>query len=287
MTTMSRPVAFLFACASAGLVSCTSADAPGVDTIPRDSSRVVASRLEIHTASLEAPVLVDDRGVIVVSGYDASGNPVATSGAGIAISDPTAAEVIIMPLGVFSGGATHVDTYVAVHFVKAGHFTITARLGAVSATTDVDVLPADDPTNAIAVDSFAVVEFSAPCEDDCPYIGYVPVFRVRETTGQAAVTIVRLFVELDARTTIGQCRGDFALSPGESREIAGLNTQPLLTDLLAVRVNGSRVVADSARARLVVRDATGRYARVETRGRILKIETDPVLPAAAGASWSC
>jgi hypothetical protein len=212
--------------------------------------------------------------------------PIGTNGATISLSDSSVAEIAVTTEDVFTFAGKHIDTHVEIRFLKAGRLTITAQLDTLSAATTVDVLSLA-PSTAVAVDSFAIVEFRVPCVGSCNYLAYLPVFRFREATGKATATVAGVSIYLDGGMSLGPCRGEFTLQAGESLEVTGLESYIWLTGLLGVRLDGTRVEGDSATAELLVRDGTGGYARLEKRGPILKLEANPVVPTSPDPGWSC
>lgn len=142
--------------------------------------------------------------------------------------------------------------------------------------------------DALVVDSFAVVEYRESCAWDCPYLVYAPLLRLREPTGKVHADAVGVTVTI-ADATIGPCSGEFRVEPGVSQHVNPIHWYLWANELVLVRLDGVPLTADSASARVIVRDAHGRLSRIEARGPILRPTTKPVLPSSEGGIeyWWC
>jgi hypothetical protein len=290
---MKTPVTSLLAAATI-LSACKSPEAP-IQVVRHDSlpsapapEPPVLARLSVDTTRL-GRIFPDDHRYVLIQGFDERGESMSIDGLSVRVSDSTAAEYSTFTITEPKGSGTLKSAILDVRFHKAGPLVVTVLQDTISVSATVNVTPLPEPTTTIAVDSFSVVETALPCSlPECPYYIYVPVFRLRETTGTSTVFVDAVVVRL-ASLTIGQCWGDHLIRPGETMMLAGYNDAYYDNDLFGAVPATHRVPigSDTASARLLVRDPSGTLTRIEARGRILRVESNPLLPPAPGLAWDC
>lgn len=242
-------------------------------------------RIEIRGGGNTAPIFVGARRSGAIHALTESHAVISSEGALIEVSDTTVARLSVSSYGIL-GPVPRRDASFSVRFLKAGSVRVRARIGAVTDSLDFEVKPTPPPSEVIAVDSFAIVEFGAGCTTPCAYVAYAPVFRLRETTRAAAATLLGVdLVVGPMRSEL--CETDVRFEPGAAHTIAGVDPYLWNNDLILVRLDGSRVPADSATAVFYVHEGGGRYGTVQARGPILRIETNPVIPPPPVWGWSC
>jgi hypothetical protein len=129
----------------------------------------------------------------------------------------------------------------------------------------------------MVIDSFAMLEYAWPlCPSRCG-LAYSPALRLREATGVSALHIVAAEFSLPARTS-GLCRVVGALAPGQLADIQGgvSPLDPYDTYLTWWTSDGTpQPDFPPPTARIIVRDPSGVYGRVEATGTLVRVSTAP------------
>jgi hypothetical protein len=226
-----------------------------------------------------------------VNATDSAGKPMDSDAADIRSSNDAVA-----PLAqryryswILSPGAD--TTYVLgvdFNLSDVGSTTFRARLGNLTDSLVLTVNPLPPPTQALAVDSFYVVEAHVACSFACPYLVYWPVMRLREPTGTSHAEVVAVYFSVPTLTT-GLCKGQLGFANGSSDYVNYIRDYLWSNDLVMVNLDGTPVPDGPAMGRVLVRDAQGKLGLIEASGPILRGLKDPSVPSTTSnlEVWSC
>jgi len=227
----------------------------------------------------------------MVFAYAADGRPVRSDGVDITSSDPevsTLARLTSVSVRDLTRGTTTYAARLELAEGKAGEATITATVGAASASLRVRVTHVPDRVSSMVVDSFVVVEYKDVCAWDCPYVVYAPLLKLRNPTTER-ITVEMVAFSMPGHDT-GWCNsGGIDYAPGERAHLNGIDPYLWANDLIFVHLDGARAPEGPAHARIVVRHADGSRARLEATGSIHRIVNGPAVlpPARPGVGWWC
>jgi hypothetical protein len=181
------------------------------------------------------------------------------------LSDSTAIRHVHGGVRLLSPGTTRVEA--SLHGVRTG----------VSFT----VLPDPPLSTALVVDSFAIEQYVYSCSAPCsPYMLYAPVLRLREPSGFDAVEIIGLDFAVPWWPLRGWSRYHRPFLPGEASYLmCSLFPDSIYdSDVFWGPTGGNPLPEGNATVRLLLRDALGRYGRVEATAAIPRLTTPPPFP---------
>jgi hypothetical protein len=185
-----------------------------------------------------------------------------------------------------SGTATS-DAWFSLRLQSPGTTTIRVSLGDTTENLVLEAVDLPPATTSVIVESFAVLEYRAQCAWACPYLAYAPLLRLREATGNAAVEVVGLRVDVPGLTS-GLCRGTIPIGPGEAQDVNRLDWYLWNNDVFFVKLDGTPIPDGPVTARAIVRSSAGEYGRIDVTGAIARGILNPALPAQIpGQYWTC
>jgi hypothetical protein len=241
----------------------------------------------LHLRVDTAEAFVGGRRQLVIDAFDTSGLRMDSDHAAVTSSDPAVVSLELRTSAVrdAQGYTTH-QLFPLLSLVAPGTATVRVTLGGTTRTMDLHVAPLPPATSALVVDSFSVVEYR-PCDSGCSYLAYAPLLRLREPTGIYQAKVVGVEFSLGSLTT-GMCRGSLPYSAGEAAHVNRIDPYLWGNDLIFVRLDGAPLPDGVAKARVIVRDASGAYGLVETSGPVRRMDHDSLpRPSASDAYWSC
>ena len=147
----------------------------------------------------------------------------------------------------------------------------TPNFGVPSDPVAPDQLPT---TSALVVDTFAVWEYTAACGSACPYVVYAPVLKLREPTGWMSAFVEAVEYSIPTMTT-GWSPMNLELCAGISAHMNGID--PYLWNNDHIFVSDTRIQG-TARARVIVRDPTGRRGLIDVTAPIRPLGNPDELP---------
>ena len=172
--------------------------------------------------------------------------------------------------------------------VGEGNAVLRVRLGDVTDSVVVNVRPLPLAMNVLAVDSFTVLEYREQCAWDCPYLIYTPLLKLREPTGRTFADVIAVEFSIPTMSTGFCTTGGMHYSSGLAAHVNYIDPYPWFNDMIFASLNGTPVPDGPAKARVIVRDATGNYGLVEATAPIQRMVAKPSFPAVPFAySWSC
>lgn len=213
--------------------------------------------------------------------------PVSTDAAQLTLSDPSVATIVSagsIAVSYPQLGRSTLELVPELIILAPGQTKLRATLDGASAEITLDVRSIADGMPALAVDSFAVVEYRASCAFNCPYLVYAPLLRLREVTGRSAARVVGVEFTIPRHTT-GVCRGLVEFAAGTSAHVNGIDPYLWNNDLIFVETSGTPVPDGLATARVWVEsEGVTRVlnAAAEIRRNVLNPQLPPLL-----SSWSC
>jgi hypothetical protein len=206
------------------------------------------------------------------------------------VSNESVASVTdLHPIDVRYGAATVKETQFTLALLGAGATTVRIQVGDATLSLAFDVAPSPPLSHALVVDSFSVAEFRETCgASKCPYLEYAPLLYLREPTGHTSVDAVAFEVTIPTRTT-GLCSGAVHFGPGTSRIGSYTYSHSWNNDVSFVSWDGTPVPDGPATALVIVRDASGKFSRIEATGPIIRSAPDPSVPEPANPieEWLC
>ena len=257
-----------------------------VDT-PKPPLPEVLSRLELTFDSQESFAGLVRQ--LHVSAYSTRGIRMSSGQAVVTSWNPSVATVEgVQARSLPTGGQPITDAFALISARVAGSAVIRVKLGDIIDSTVVNVRPLPLATNALAVDSFTVVEYYG-CTS-CGILSYAPALKLREPTGTSFVDVVAVEFNIPNMTT-GFCTTSddvVRFSNGLSAYINYVDRDDY-ANVWRFWVNGTPVPDGMASARVVVRDARGTYGLIEAKASIQRMVQNPTFPPAyfVGVPWSC
>ena len=233
---------------------------------------------------------VGDGLLLTVEAQDLRRNNISTSQALVTSSNTSVASLLkstVIPIVSVETGQRWEELYSVFRLVGPGTATLHVTLQGVSDSVVVNVRNKPSRENpSLVVDSFTVVEYPVHCAWACPYLSYAPLLTLREPSGRNTVDVISVEFTLGDRTT-GVCRGRVTYPPGRSAHLNGIDEYLWSNDLIFVSLDGQPLRADVATARVIARDAGGRYSEIVATSAIQRMVMNPALPAPTGSGWEC
>ena len=181
-------------------------------------------------------------------------------------------------------GLKHIMT-----MTSPGTAVLRASLSGITDSLVLTVMEVPRASSAIAIDSFTVLEYRAPCAWDCPYLVYAPLLKLREPTGSVPVYVLAVQFDVSTKST-GLCNvGQLRLGPGFTGHINAIDPYVWSNDMILVQLDGMPLPPGSAAVRIIFRDSAGNDGTIEANGEIQRLVRDPVFPESpfAAVYWSC
>jgi hypothetical protein len=225
---------------------------------------------------------------LTILAYDSAGSEISTDRAVVSSSDEAVADIVKAGTVPMRDDAwrTWERLYVKVRLRSAGTVNLRVSLDNRSDSSHVVVAPSPVPGRALVVDSFTVVEYRASCVWDCPYLVYAPLLKLREPTGIRTVEVAAVEFTLGEMTT-GLCEGDVTYTPGLSKHLNGIDDYLWSNDLIFVSLGGDPLPADTATARVIIRNPGGSYSEVDATGPVVRMVANPIFPPPNPHGWRC
>jgi hypothetical protein len=214
--------------------------------------------------------------------FDAQGNHLKADDVRVVSSNESVAVVSAEKVSEIrsTGGRIYRQKEVTVRLLAVGKATIRATLGSHVAASEVQVRPLPSHPATVSVEAFEVSEFL--CSGGrCPYPVYVPVLRLRETTGSAPVIVEAFEVVVPGHTSLW-CRGALRVDAGASVHLLPLDPYLYSNDV----VFGALPLDEPATARVIVRDHQGQLGILSATTRIGRNGSAP-LPWGQPIGWDC
>jgi len=260
---------------------------PNIPVVP--SPPEVAGRLILTLDTREAFVGLKLR--LHVAAMNTQGSPMHSWSAQVTSSNPQVAafdhsELVQMQ---YPNAASKSEVYLFISMTGEGKAVLRVRLGDVTDSVALNVRPLPPALNVLAVDSFTVVEYREQCAWACPYLIYAPLLKLREPTGRTYADVIAVEFSVPTMST-GYCTtGGLHFSGGLAAHVNYIDPYPWANDMIFASLNGTPVPDGPAKARVIVRDATGNYGLIEATAPIQRMVPKPGFPMSLFGSvpWSC
>ena len=260
---------------------------PVIPTVP--STPEVVGRLILTLDTREAFVGLKLR--LHVAAMNTLGSPMNSFLAQVTSSNPQVAafdrsELVQMQ---YPNAAAKSEVFLFISMAGEGNAVLRVRLGDVTDSVMLNVRPLPPALNVLAVDSFTVVEYREECAWACPYLIYVPLLKLREPTGTTFADVIAVEFSVPTMST-GYCTmGGLHFSGGLAAHVNSIDPYPWANDMIFASLNGTPVPDGPARARVIVRDASGNYGLIEATAPIQRMVPKPGFPMSLFGSvpWSC
>lgn len=181
------------------------------------------------------------------------------------------------------------EVFQFIAMIGEGSAVLRVRLGDVTDSVVLNVRPLPLALNVLAVDSFTVLEYREECSWNCPYLIYAPLLKLREPTGTTFADVIAVEFSVPTMST-GYCTtGGMHYYSGLASHVNYIDPYPWSNDMIFASLNGTPVPDGLAKARVIVRDATGNYGLMEATAPIQRMVAKPSFPLSAfgSVSWSC
>lgn len=282
-----RPL--FFAVVVAACDSTVTTTPPVVRPLGSSSTPTPIATARVVLAGDTTGAFVGRRFHLQVEATDQSGKAVSTDGAQFFVSNESVASVTdLHPINVQTGTTIVSEMQFTLVLTGAGTTAVQIQVGDAKVSMALDVAPSPPLSHALVVDSFSVAEFRVQCAWNCPYLEYVPLLYLREPTGKTNVDAIAMEITIPTKTT-GFCSGAVHFGPGTARLASYTYDYLWSNDVFFVSLDGTPVPAGPATARVIVRDASGKFSRIEATGPIIRSAPDPTIPTPANPieEWLC
>ena len=261
---------------------------PNIPTVP--STPEAVGRLILNLDTREAFVGLKLR--LHVAAMNAQGSPMNSFLAQVTSSNPQVAaldhsELVRMQ---YPNAEPKSEVFLFIAMTGEGNAVLRVRLGEVTDSVVLNVRPLPPALNVLVVDSFTVVEYREECAWACPYLIYAPLLKLREPTGNTFADVIAVEFSVPTQST-GYCTtGGLHFSSGLAAHVNYIDPYPWANDMIFASLSGTPLPDGPAKARVIVRDATGNYGLLEATAPIQRmVSKPPGFPTSLFGSvpWSC
>ena len=270
--------------ALAGLAACISIEKDvGTPTSPGGGA---PTRLQLRAP---ATATVGDRISVEAVAFDAQGNAVQSAAA--VMSSPDSAQAYVFSTFQRINTVGVLDSFVELLVARPGTAWVHATMGSLRDSVAIAVTDLLPMANAAALVEFAMVEDrTAICTAECTRVAYLPILRLRETTGTASMTVTGADFTVPSLVT-GLCATNVKVPAGATADVVRLEPTLAANGILLQSVSGP-VPDGYATARVLIESAAGNRGWLFVTGPILRNSSLTIIPGReqsvdAQPGWTC